>query len=195
MIKHSKLNFAGTAKTFVMPQITNEVDAELLKIANFPSMVKANQALQRRVKKVKTAGIFVEKQVLSVDDVVYTAVPLNVAAIQTSHERSEALTDQERKMKAEHIEKLKKSAAFDVIYLSSDEAANELEWFLSKFGVPKTTTSMKVEEPKEEPFTTEQQAEAKVMFTDKGMTDAEIAEALDVKKSLVTKYLKTLKNG
>jgi len=77
MNKETKLNFAGTAKTFVTPQPANDVDAELMKMANFPSMVKANEALQRRIKKHRTAGIYVEKQVLSVDDVVYSIVPLS----------------------------------------------------------------------------------------------------------------------
>jgi len=195
MKKESNLNFKGTAKTFIMPQIKNEIDGELLKMANFPSIVRTNEALQRRVKKYKTSGIYVEKQVLGIDDVVYTVVPLTVASIQTAHERTQPKTEQEAKMVKGHIESLKKSAAFDVIYLSSDDVQSEMDWFLSQFGTPTATNSMKVEEPKEEPFTEAQKEQAKEMFTTKGMTDSEIAEALDVKKSLVTKYLKSLKNG
>lgn len=196
MKKESSLNLKGTAKTFIMPQLESEIDNELVKIVNFPKMVKAHETLQRRIKKVKVAGIYVEKQVISVDDVVYLVTPLTVAAIQTTHERVEPRTEQERKIKEDHIEKLKKSATFDVIYLSSDEAQSELEWFLGKFGQPKATASMKVEEPKKvDELSDEQKAEAKEMFTNGGATDAEIAEKLDVKKSLVTKFLKSLKNG
>jgi len=195
MKKESNLNFSGTAKTFIMPKLQNEVDGELLKMVNFPSIVKQNEALQRRVKKYKTAGIYVEKQVLGIDDIVYTVVPLTVATIQTAHERTKPTTDQEAKMVKDHIESLKKSASFDVIYLSSDDVQSEMEWFLGKFGVPAATNSMKVEQPKEDAFTDEQKEQAKEMFTVKSMTDSEIAEALDVKKSVITKYLKSLKNG
>lgn len=191
----SNLNLKGTAKTFIMPQITNELEKELLAMANFPQMVKPNECLQRRIKKYKTAKIWVEKQIVGLDDVVYTKVPLNVAAIELSHELTPPANAQEAKIQSEHAEKLKASKTHDVIYLSSDDVQSELDWFLGKFGVPKATESMKVKEVVEDPFTDAQKEQAKEMFTTKSMTDSEIAETLDVKKSLVTKYLKTLKNG
>lgn len=192
----SKLNLQGTAKTFIMPTIENEIDKELISMSNFPNIVKPNECLQRRIKKYKTAKVWVEKQVIGLDDVVYTKVPLNVAVIELAHELNAPANAQEAKIQSEHAEKLKMSKTHDVIYLSSCEVQGELNWFLGKFGVPKVTESMKVEEPtKEDPFTDAQKEQAKEMFTTKSMTDSEIAEALDVKKSLVTKYLKTLKNG
>lgn len=183
------------ADAFKRPATLTKEQNEILDTVNFPHEIKGGFVLQRRVKKVKMSGVFVEKQSIDITDLAYTVVNRPVA-IREDLELFKPKNVQEEKLIEQRIQGQSKSQSFKINYFSADVAGFEMQWILSRFGAPTATESMKVEEKAEvvEELTDEQKEviEAKLQ---ENLSAKEIAKELGVKQPLVTKYIKSLKDG
>lgn len=177
--------------------LTSE-EIALLKSVNFPFLVKSGLSTMRRTKRKAANGFFTDKEILKIEDISYLTTAKHIAKTVISQMSTMGRTLEETAMKEAHVEGVRKSDAFRTDFIDSTVMKYELDWLLSNFALPKPTKSMeevktvvKAKAPKAE-LTEEQETKIKELFTSGAMSAVEIAKELNITKTLVIAFIKTL---
>ena len=183
-------------------------DLDLIATKNFPHELSSNLVIMKRILKREISGIFVDKEVIGVDDFVYLTTSRMIANIKIAELDTQGSSAAETKAKQDYAEKMLKTKAFSTVFIDSNHAQEELELLLATFGETKPTKNMEVIEPvKEEKIkeaveektknkisklTDEQKAIVEDKYLVGKMSASEIADILKVAQLSVTNYIKQL---
>lgn len=152
---------------------------DVLKQVCFPTELKLNQRVQKRVCKIPVRGGFVMNPQTQLTDIKYLVVTANVA----KYFQGYTLT-----------EEAQRAEQFTTTYFDAKTLDAELESLLNKYAPSATPSMLKaIEEAQqeEEGLTDEMKAQAKELV-EQGKDLKEIAKALGVAQRLVKPYLLTL---
>lgn len=137
----------------------SEEDLELLKLVNFPSVLKPNEVAQKRIQKQKGHGAFNSKQILDYTDIQFVKVSRQVAMAQIQkHANNQELAQKlgtgklnlgslnsDDKARAEIAAEIMAPKPRQNYYIDGHSIQGEMELLLSMFSAPKPTPSMKVD--------------------------------------------------
>lgn len=205
--KHKLTN--QLAKTWSLDQSKiSKANLELLKEKNFPFELPASQVIMKRLFRRDVSGVFVDKEVITKDDVIYLKTSRNIADMEAAKFDTNGRTPEETKAKIKYAEDAMKTKSYATVFIDAVHAQEELELFLKTFGEPEMTESMKAaldadkkekaekldkkEKAEKVELTPEQEAIISEKYQGGSLAADEIAELLDVKKSLVTNFIKSL---
>lgn len=178
-------------------------DLEALSIVNFPKKLGYRQCIQKRIKRLRGAGGFVDKQIYDINDIKYLVTNKDIAKAEVLRFSPSGSTSREIEQSKKFLDGIMKAKAYQVTYIDANFAEEELHEFLSKFSTPKPTPSMKVKQVlgevktakkpvKKKGLTDKQKAIAKEKFESGEADVKELAAELKVTQTLLKEYLKTL---
>lgn len=182
-------------------------DLEVLTIINFPRKLGYNDVAQMRIKRMYANGGFIDKSMVTINDITFTVTSKHNAEWYLSRH---SLPDNASQVAIDHLQGVMKSKSKQFVYVDGDNMEGLLDLILTKFSSPKPTPSAivedkpKVEKKKEDKpkrtrkkyqLSEEEKEKVKDMAFNQSMDLKEMSKAMGVPQATIREYLKTLKNG